>query len=109
MLGYTVNHLTPKAPNAKLRIYRNLTSAQYQGNILGTCSETHRRNRKMKITSQEMNESTTILHSEETKKRTVKDYEHHFRRSRKLSYTMLVMLILSHFQCIGNASIAPYR
>ena len=56
-----------------------------------------------------MNESTTILHSEETKKRTVKDYEHHFRRNRKLSYTMLVMLILSHFQCTIKSALKHFK
>lgn len=42
--------------------------------------------------------SREILHSLEIKKRTVKDHEHHFTRNRKLTYEVIVLMILSHFQ-----------
>ena len=52
----------------------------------------------MKISESAAKESNSIVYSEETKKRTVKDYEHHFTRNRKLSYITLISLILTHFQ-----------
>ena len=46
---------------------------------------------------------------ESTKKRTVKDYEHHFTRNRKLSYITLISLILTHFQTTIKTALNHFR
>ncbi len=63
----------------------------------------------MKISERVVKDSNTILHSEETKKRTVKDYEHHFTRNGKLSFVILVTLILSHFQTTIKTALNHFR
>ena len=51
-----------------------------------------------------VSETKKIIHSEEIKRRTVKEPDRHFTRNRKLSFVMLVSMILSHFQgTIQNA------
>ena len=52
----------------------------------------------MRTSKETIENSKRIIHSEDTKRRTVKDPERHFTRNRKLSFVMLVSLILSRFQ-----------
>lgn len=63
----------------------------------------------MKISESSVKESNSIIYSEETKKRTVKDYEHHFTRNRKLSYITLISLILTHFQTTIKTALNHFR
>ena len=63
----------------------------------------------MKISETAVKESNNIIYSEETKKRTVKDYEHHFIRNRKLSFITLISLILSHFQTTIKTALNHFR
>ena len=63
----------------------------------------------MRTSKNTMRESKVIIHSEETKRRTVKDPERHFTRKRKLTYVMLVSLILSHFQTTIQSALNHFR
>ena len=63
----------------------------------------------MRTSKNTVRESNAIIHSEETKRRTVKDPERHFTRKRKLSYVMLVSLILSHFQTTIQSALNHFQ
>ena len=63
----------------------------------------------MKTSKMVVKESNSIIHSEEIKKRTVKDYEHHFTRTRKLTFILLVTLILTHFQTTIKTALNHFR
>ena len=63
----------------------------------------------MRTSKNTVRESNAIIHSEETKRRTVKDPERHFTRKRKLSYVMLVSLILSHFQTTIQSALNRFQ
>ena len=63
----------------------------------------------MRTSKNTMRESKVIIHSEETKRRTVKDPERHFTRKRKLTYVMLVSLVLSHFQTTIQSALNHFR
>ena len=63
----------------------------------------------MRTSKNTVRESNAIIHSEETKRRTIKDPERHFTRKRKLSYVMLVSLILSHFQTTIQSALNHFQ
>jgi len=63
----------------------------------------------MRTSKKTLRESKGIVHSEETKQRTVKDPARHFTRKRKLSYIMLVSLILSHFQSTIQSALNHFQ
>lgn len=69
----------------------------------------HREGREMRTSKNTVRESSNIIHSEETKRRTVKDPDRHFTRKRKLTYVMLVSLIMSHFQTTIQSALNHFR